>query len=260
MNWKAKLSISLSIGIIFYILGNVIPFRYLQFEIEFSKLKTPELYTILINVTVAFVTFLAVIVALFKEDIRKIWEYARIEVHIPENYIFEKLNADVVSQKSEEDKHLEAQKYISRIEILNSGNISAFGTELYLEKLEYKSSAFTEVQEIETTGIPLSWSGIDKSSIIIPPSGKKMAEIVELSAPDKQSLPNGEHITIPPKLVIGNINIKADMNNGLWLATFVLHSQNTKSVRFITEIEWKGKWEKRLTEMKNCFKIEINNK
>ena len=78
-----------------------------------------------------------------------------------------------------------------------------------------------------------------------------------LTSPLKQSSPGGEDQTIPSKLTIGNINIKPEMNNGIWEGTFVLYPQNSKPVRFIVIIEWKGKWEKRLTEMKSCLKIEI---
>ena len=110
---------------------------------------------------------------------------SKIEVRVPEHYIIEVLNRDVISQKADEGIYLEAQKYKSRIEIHNIGNISAFNTELYLEKLEYKSNEFTDIQEIETIGSPLSWSGTEKSSIIIPPTGKKLIEIMEFDESTK---------------------------------------------------------------------------
>ena len=58
---------------------------------------------------------------------------------------------------------------------------------------------------------------------------------------------------------IGNVENPVEYDKGKWIGTFGLYSQNAKPLRFQVEVEWSGKWEKRLTEMKRFLKIEIKN-
>ena len=257
MKWYNKIGIGLLIALIAYLIGNWIPIELLKPNIVKTDVESSHFLSIVISAIAALVTFLAVIVALFKEDIRKFWEFSSLTVSIPDNNIVEKLNAQSGSVQTGEDVHLEAQFYHSRIEIKNSGNISAIGAELYLEKLEFKNETYTNTQYIETSGSPLNWSGTEKFSIIIPPGGKKLVDIVDLIAPEKQSLPDGEKTIIPAKLKIGNVENPKEFNKGKWTGTFGLYSQNAKPYRFQVFVEWSGKWEKRLTEMKIFLKIDI---
>ena len=246
------------IGIIGYVVGQWIPISYLRPQITSVPLQTYQYYALIINIMAAIVTFLAVMVALFKEDIRKIWECSKIEIRTPIDNIIEKL--DTSSQSDSSDTHLEARAYESRIEINNTGNISAIGAEIYLEKLSFKGE-FANSQIIETTGTALPWSGTEKTNIIIPPEGKKLLRIVELYGPEKQSLPTGDKTEYPPPtLKIGDVANKVEYNKGTWIGTFVLYSQNAKPVSFDVEIEWNGKWEKRLSEMRKHLKIIIKSK
>jgi hypothetical protein len=257
--WYYKLLFIIFLSVISYLIGNWMPIRYFIINVKDADIYSPDYLKIIIALVSAIVTFLAVIVALFKEDIRKLWEFSKIIVVIPDNDIVEKLNTDSDSSKIGEDVHLEAQKYQSRIEVNNNGNIPAIGAELYLEKLEYNSDGFANTQYIETLGMPLSWHGTDRYSIIIPPGGKKLIDIVELICPEKQSQPNGINTVIPQKLIIGNVENPTDFKKGKWKGTFGLYSQNAKPLRFQVIVEWSGKWEKRLAEMKKYLKIEIKN-
>lgn len=259
MRWQIKIGIGLVIAILAYLIGNWVPIEYLKPNIVKSDLKSAEYYTIVISSISAIVTFLAVIVALFKDDIRKIWNYSKIEIKIPTENIKERTSSSNDSQSDSSESHIEARKYESRIEISNIGNISTIGAELYLEKLTFEGLGYATIQTIETTGVPLCWSGSDKTTIIIPPEGRKLVKIFELISPEKQSLPNGENTTVPAQLKIGNIDNNHEFSNGKWIGTFVLYSQNAKPVRFSVKIEWNGRWEKRLTEMKQYLKIDINN-
>lgn len=259
MKWYTKIGIGLIIGINAYIIGNLIPLDFLKPNIVESDVDSSQFLSIAISSISAFVTFLAVIVALFKEDIRKFWEYSSLKVSIPSNNIVEKLNSQSATAQSSVDVYLEAQLYHSRIEINNSGNIPAIGAEIYLEKLEFKNEGYTNTQFLETSGSPLNWNGTDKFTVIIPPGGRKLVDIVELIAPEKQSLPDGVNTIIPSKLIIGNVTIPQEFNKGKWTGTFGLYSQNAKPLRFQVVVEWSGKWEKRLTEMKKFLKIEIKD-
>ena len=256
MKWQIKLLVGLVIGIIAYLVGNWVPIDYLRPTVTPSTVNSGEFCNIIIGFVSAIVTFLAVVVALFKEDIRKIWNYSKLDITNPAENIKEVIPPITDSQSDSSETHLEAQKYESCIEIHNIGNVPSIGAELYLERLTFSGPGYTTAQIIETSSVPISWSGSEKASIIIPPEGKKLVKIVELFGPVKQSLPTGEVITNPPVLRIGNAESDSNFNNGKWIGAFVIYSQNEKSVRFDVEIEWNGRWEKRLTEMKRYLKIE----
>ena len=161
MKWYWKIGIGLIIGIIAYLIGNWIPIKHLTPDIEIIKVNSSDYLKIIISSISAIVTFLAVIVALFKEDIRKFWEFSDLQVSVPDNSIVEKLNSQSSSSQKDQEVHLEAECYNTRIEIVNSGNISSISSEIYLEKLEFNTEGFTNPQQIETSGSPLNleWNG-----------------------------------------------------------------------------------------------------
>ncbi len=98
MKWYLKVGIGISIAIIAYLIGNWIPIKYLNPTIDFTSIKSAEYYGLIISSISAFVTFLAVVIALFKDDIRKKWIFSKIELSIPEENFFEVLNSDTEGQ------------------------------------------------------------------------------------------------------------------------------------------------------------------
>lgn len=258
MKWYSKLSIGFILAIIGYLIGNLIPIEYIKPKIISTDIETPEYYGILISSVSAIVTFLAVVVALFKEDIRRLWAYSNIVISIPDENFVEVLKTNV-SDTSKDEQLLEAGEYKCNIQIKNSGNISALGVEIYLETLTFSSTAYPTSQIIETSGIPLDWNDVSENRINLPPEGNKRLCVIELKAPESQSLPSGENTYVPSKLFIAGIETSPDFKNGKWIGTFVIFSSNTKPIRIKLEIEWNGRWEKRVTEMKNHLNISLIN-
>jgi len=257
MKWYYKIVIGLILAILAYLLGNWIPIKYLSPTIDYSSINTAEYYGIIINSLSAFVTFLAVVIALFKEDIRKIWEFSKIQVSIPTENFFEILNSSIGHTTDNTNQPLEAIKYNCKIEIYNSGSISALGLEIQLESLVYTGSDYPTPQVIETLGQPINWNGINETKINLPPEGKKTLSILDLTAPEQQSSPAGNNVNIPAKLSIANIDNNSDFKRGKWTASFAIFSTNAKPVRFKLEIDWNGRWQQRATEMKNNLRIDL---
>lgn len=246
--------ILISIAIILaYCIGLWIPIEYLKPTIKEEEIGKGEYYRLIISIISAFITFTAVLVALFKDDLREYWKFARINFSIPDNHTIEITN-DVSNGQS--DEVLQAKKYISRVEIQNTGNLPLLNSEIYLEKLEYFPKDSTIPQFVECSGSPIKWNGSAVETIIIPPSGKKMVTIVEIFAPEKISTPDSAKENKPAKLIIGNLENKLGDNKGKWHATYTVYAQNHKAKSFVITIEWNGLWKSRLTEMNNYFKIQ----
>jgi len=248
-----KLIFLLIAGIAGYILGNFIPIEIFKPKFIDESISKTEYYKIMLSIVSAFITFCAVLVALFKDDFREYWKRPRIQFHTPNDITIEDLSASLESETTGDNIY--ANKYISRIEVKNIGNLPALNSEVYLDKLEFIAKNTSIAQAIECPGTALEWNGADIQNIIIPPGGKKLINIIEVTPPEKISTPESEKTNKPACLIIGNIKSTREQPNGKWIATFSLYAQNHKPVSFKLEIEWTGVWKNRLTEFNNQFKI-----
>lgn len=247
-------SISLIIAIIAaYFIGNLIPIDFFKPKFIDETISSTEYYKIMLSITSACITFFAVLVALFKDDFREYWKKPKIQFQIPSQMTIEDLSSSLYSESNNDN--IFANKYISRIEVRNIGNLPALNSEFYLDKLEYIPKDTSIAQTIECSGAALEWNGADVQNIIIPPGGKKLINIIEVTPPEKISTPESEKTNKPPCLIIGKIKSSREQQKGKWIATFSLYAQNHRPVSFTLEIEWTGVWKNRLTEFSNQFKI-----
>lgn len=75
-----------------YCIGIWIPFEFLKTSIREEQIGKTEYYRLIISIISAFITFTAVLVAMFKDDLREYWKYARINFSIPDNNTIEITN------------------------------------------------------------------------------------------------------------------------------------------------------------------------
>lgn len=207
-----------------------------------------------VSIISGIITFLAVVIALFKDDIQEQWRRPRVEFDFPSEKTVEDLNSSVDLEGAGET--IKANRYVSRVEILNKGNLPALNAEVYLEKLTFTPKNTSISQNIECSSSALEWKGTESTSIIIPPGGRKIVSIAEVSAPENVSTPGAEGTENHSRLVIGSIVSDRSHNDGKWVATFGLYAQNHKPVNICVEIEWTGTWKNRLTEFNSQYKIE----
>jgi len=238
--------------IVSYYLGNIFPFEYLKPELSSQEITKGEYLKFITAAISAFLTFLAILVALFKDDLREIWKRPKIEFSFPEIKTIENLEGEF-----EEEHNIQANDYTTRVIIENTGNSPSLNSELFLEKLEFTPKDTSIAQFIETTGAPLEWNGTEVSSITIPSGGKKTINIAKITKPEKTSLPDSAKTNNPSTLIIGKVCTKKEENKGKWLATFMFYNQNNKPIRFEVLIEWNGIWKGRLADFEKLYKIEI---
>lgn len=243
------------LSIIAYAIGNYFPIEILKADYpETDVLNKSEYYRFIVSIISAFITLCAVLVALFKDDLREYWKRPRLIINEPSQITIEDLND---YENSPTNSALIANKYISRIEIKNNGNIPSINTELFLEKLEFKAKESTIIQQIECYGKPMQWNGSDSKAMVLPVGAKKIVNIVNVMAPESISKPDSHIYKTPSKIIIGGIPNHKETNKGTWYATFGLYSQNHSLVSFKIEIEWTGVWKPRLTEFKSQYQIKI---
>lgn len=239
--------------IVGYLVGIFFPIEILKPNFtDTDIINKTQYYKILISIISTFITFCAVIVALFKDDLRAYWKRPKIEFIKPSQFTIEEFNNNSDSSSNT----LIATKYISRIEIKNNGNIPAINTEIFLEKLDFKEKNATILQPIECYGKPLVWNGTESTSMILPVGSKKLIDIITIVAPEKTSKPDSQTIKTPSKIIIGDIVNKKEHSKGTWYATYGLYAQNHKTISFKIEMEWNGVWKTRLTEFSSQYQIK----
>lgn len=253
INYK-KWGIILSVVIIGYIIGLVFPYHFFKPNFEDSdSLTKAEYYRIVVAIISAMITFCAMIVALFKDDFREYWKRPKIKFIEPSNLTIEDKDTSE-SENASSESHIIVNKYISRIEVLNEGNLPALNAEIYLDHLTFTPKNSTIEQYIETTSTALEWNGSGSSLIIIPPGGKKLVKIAEITSPEKFSTPDSVQIAKAATITIGDL--ESNEQKGTWKAKFTLYAQNHRPISFDITIEWDGQWKSRLTEFKNHCMIK----
>lgn len=258
---KYKIGIGLLIALVAgYVIGQLIPVEQMRPEIEPKSLESKDYYSLIVQIVAATATFLAVVIALFREEIRRWWEFVQIDYSIPTDKFIEVLNENIGDPSQGASQPLEAEKYLCTLEITNNGTISSHASEIILESVVLESKEFTNPQIIETNGLPLTWGNTNENRITIPPKGRKKVVILELIAPEKESTPESEESISSPELNFSGVDDEKKFTNGVWRATYLVYSSNCRPRRFEVHVTWNGKWQGRKTEMRNCLKVDLKSK
>jgi hypothetical protein len=239
-----------------FILGQYLPLEYLRPKVNKVEISLNDLYLRVTTSIGTIVTSFAVIVALFKEDIRRIWESASLTVCFRDENSLAEIFETENSKQNSQNVNLSAKKYESILSISNIGNLTAKNCEIYLERLQYKTSLFPSKQELSTTGLALNWIGKEDHMIAIPSKAKSTVCILEiqssLNLPVSSSTNTGDN---KPRIKIGDIDCPVTSNDSTFEAKFMLYSENSKTQEINIEIVWNGKWQSRLTEMSKNITI-----
>ena len=102
-----KISLLIIIGMIGYSLGNFIPMEIFNPNFTDENLTKSDYYRLLIAIISAIITFFAVLVALFKDDLRELWKRPIIQFCTPDEMTIEDLNSSLESETASYIKHLD---------------------------------------------------------------------------------------------------------------------------------------------------------
>lgn len=233
-----------------YLIGSFCPVDFLRPNLVNKDITLNEIYTRVATIIAAFMTFLAVMVALFKEDIRKYWEYAKLELKTRDKKGFREVLEDTPPSTSGQPSKI-VQRYESILIIENIGTISAKNCEIYIESLKCNNENYIEPNEVPYNHEPLKWIHNDSASTILHSKGKGYVKIAEIRPQNKVAKPNNKEIIEPPKIIIGNIEPSPQFQNGTWNIALLICSENADTTRCILTIKWNGKWHDREADMSN---------
>ena len=109
------------------------PSEFLKPEINQNPIELKDYYGLVVQVIAAIATFLAVLAALFREEIRRWWEYVKIDYSIPNENFREIINPNTGNSGDGENTPIEAEKYVCEMEVMNKGTVSSLTSEIVLE-------------------------------------------------------------------------------------------------------------------------------
>ena len=246
MGCKKILVFCIIFFIIGYFFGVFLPFNLGVIEISDTPISKGDYYGNIINGFVAIGTCLAVVVALFNNEIRSFFKKVSFNICLDNNEIIEDVE-DIKGTKK-------AKRYHNSIQFYNNGNINAENCELYVESVIFIEKDSTP-SPLKVEKKPINWN-LESSKVYIPYQGKKVLQAFEIIAPKKQSTPDGKVDTIPAKIEILGLK-EIEPTAGKWDIINCLYSTNSKPNKFKYVIDWNGKWEERQTEMKNYLKVNL---
>lgn len=242
-----RIIIALICLVIGYFIGVFLPFN-IRPEIVDKPLTIGEYYYYTVTTFGVFATFLTVIVALFKNDIIRLFKRVRFKFDFMEGKELHEETENIQGTKK-------AIKYYSVSNLQNIGNISADNCKLFIDKIVYASDVRSDIILAESKPISLFNS---KESVYIPSQGKIPLHLFELLQPQKSSTPDGQRNDTPPKLkILGFSDITVE-KGGEWRCSYSFHSSSMQKPQYFeVKISWDGNWEHRLTEMNSNLKVEL---
>lgn len=199
-------------------------------------------------------TILAVIVALFRDELRSFWKFAKLVVEPKStDFIIEEVpatDADVIK----------AIYYEIVLSIRNAGTLTAKECSIVITELTFQHGTGRTISVDVSLAEQLTWKGKNKDQIIIPSSGGSGQVAILKIEPNTASTPTAAQ-SQPSILTIGGLDVtgKGNPQSGgqtTWLATFMIFSETCRPVKYILKILWDGLWQDRKNEMLAHITVE----
>lgn len=206
MKWKIFVPFSIIVLCLGYLLGIFLPPWIVSCPtIEIKPIPIWEYHANVISFFGAFGTILAVIVALFLNEIRSLFKKVkyRIELDSPE----------IKEKATDVNGTLCSELYYNSIQFHNDGNISALNCELYIEDAVCIADGVKT--PLSYPNLPVKW-GSDNGVMYIPNKGKRILEVFKMTAPQGQSTPDSKGYSKASEYLIAGLSpLQAKKGNTL---------------------------------------------
>lgn len=252
-----KIIISLIIGIIIGFVIGITVLDCFHVPIEDKSYGVLEAVYYISTPLATIITFLAVIVALFGNEIR-MWLYReKCDVSIDRNIFVE----DIAGQ--EHLPNIEARKYDCNLCIENVGGSEIEGLGLFIKSVSYRENKDAKVKKLKVLNQKaLYWNKPDELRVNFLPLDKKFVPILRIhpnittqTPDDKQSSVKPLHISIMGHSLDGKYNKK-----GIWEIEYTLSTTRKLIKEFTVIVSWTGTWQQREKEMCDEVTVELRKK
>ncbi len=211
-----------------------------------------EIIYYMASVFAAFGTVGAVVVALFKEKIMRLFNHPEIVLLMKDEKYF---SEDVDS----EQQNPSSSQYRGLLEVNNKGNVPATGCEVFIEKVQYaknKEKKLRDILDMESKK-KLMW---DAPKVDVPINIPKQILLFKIDKPNAYGTPSAsdEQQETPCHLQLNGIKLRDNYSKkGIWEITYYISNNEIGHLRFKLTIDWNGEWKMRKTEMIDVLKVKF---
>lgn len=252
-----KLIISLLIGLVIGFVAGITVLDFCHVPIANKTYGVLEAVYYISTPLATLITFLAVIVAIFGNEI-KMWLFSeRCDVDIDRNMFVE----DITGR--EHLTYIEAQKYDCNLRVDNVGGNEIEGLGLFIKGVTYRENKDSKSKPLRVLNQKaLYWNKPGDLRTNLLPKDKKFIPILRIhpdvtnqTPDDKQSSIKPHHISIMGYSLDDKFNKK-----GIWEIEYTLSTTRKLLREFSVVVSWTGIWKPRETEMSDEVTVELKKK
>lgn len=210
-----------------YIFGGLWPFRIIMYDLSEEPVNKGQNLSNLIAIFSSIFTLLAVVVALFKDEI--VGNFKSVELDVAP--ICDTIEVSYDESMAEEDPTI--SKYYNNVIFNNQGNINALGCELQVENIEFKGPSDLHQRKITFSKKKVMLGG-QEQSYIPKNGGKRETSLIEIMTSED---PEGNK-----KIQLSIAENQVQPKAGLWIVEYCLNMSNANIRHYKFQIEWDGKW------------------
>jgi len=212
-----------------------------------------EIVYYIATIITAFSTLGAVIVALFKERLVRLFSYPALKLSMKEDKCF---SEDVDS----EQQNPVSSQYLGILNVENNGNIIATGCEVFIEKVQYAKARDKRMRDITDAESKrkLMW---EAAKVDVPVNISKQIMLFKINNPNAYGTPSApdSKVCVQSHLQLNGMKLRDNMSGkGVWEITYYINNYETGHLRFRLTIDWNGEWKTRKTEMADVLKVKFD--
>ena len=204
-----------------------------------ATISTWEVFYYIISFFGVIGTFLAVVVALWKEEILSRWHKAKLKVEIK--------GLDFSSNPE--------SKFYGLITVSNSGKYLASNCRIFIKSLRYGRFE-DEIATIPLRGnLAVNWNGDEYRDLV--PGGQHSVSLFCVKQSGDETTPL-EKTGDPVIDFWGILPLStAQRSNGCWIIDYCIsYNNNTSLENFSIKIQWNGQWNSKKREMEKNLKFK----
>lgn len=248
-----KVIIGLIIGIVLGLIGCLFIIQISSDIILEGKCSKPEFIYYLSQILGVFVTFMAVLVAIFGSEIKAMIFRPKCKIVLSneEDGIIEKLNDSIGNQP------IKANLYDCVLKVINIGNKEITNCELIISKIQYKTEERQKhFKDLLSGGYKkIYWYSRDEQSINLPAGENREVNLFRIY-PSMQT--PDERGDSPARLSFSGYPLDLKYcQKGVWEVTYKLQTIEKVLSSFNLQISWNGQWCDRLSEMKDEVTVKL---
>lgn len=204
-------------------------------------------------------TYLAILVALFKDDYSRWRNAPKLVVHHPKDGKAEEIRGS----QTQKSQGAPIEGFVYKFGIENRGRNPARDCKMVIERL-WKNTDLGRQQTLKVEAPELCWADKGPPSIAIPPTAIIPVAVIRLSAPmaaggaSGTAGGGGAPPLEPPCLSIGSYTLVGEA--GTWGAVLAIYGDDFTPVRKRIKVQWNGEYRASRDQLhEQCLFITVEN-